>query len=334
MKIPLVIFFAMLACGLQGQQFQLGDEVRDVPDSRPSLPIYPYSPDGHITMIPEGQENVMYWPGEDSYRTAGKTVFEMAQSRKVLSAGGASDFDNGGAWLYSVFPQIGGRAIGFYHAEDHRFPGDPASKFIAYKSIARCESTDGGRTWKKDTQILTAAKPKPEAPEWSGLGDHCTVWDRRNDRYICFFQEEGILRMAMSTDPEGKPRTWKKWFEGAFSEPGLGGVATPIANLDQVHGGNPSVHWNTFLQRWIMVYHSWPGSLMLSQSDDLVSWSVPVVLLEPAANSKLWYATILGEADTIAGETATLVYADFPDSTKPERKFVAREITFLNPEAR
>ncbi len=274
---------------------------------------------------------LMFWPGRDSYCSTGKTIFKMGGVRKVLPMGDSKDFDNGGSWLYSVFPKVGERMVGFYHAEDHRFVGDPSSTFIAYKSIARCESANGGRDWKKDVQILTAEKPKPEKPEWSGLGDHCTIWDAKEKRYICYFQEEGILRMASSSDPEGKAGTWKKWFEGQFSEPGLGGRATPIPNLDQAHGGNPSVHWNTFLQRWVIVYHTWPGSLVMSQSDDLISWSVPVVLLNPAATAKVWYATILGESDTLAGEHAVLLYAYFPDINKHEREFLSRKITFLKP---
>jgi hypothetical protein len=38
--------------------------------------------------------------------------------------------------------------------------------------------------------------------------------------------------------------SWKKWFEGAFSEPSLGGSATPIPAIAHHREGNPSVLWN------------------------------------------------------------------------------------------
>jgi len=87
-----------------------------------------------------------FWPGEDSYRTTGTSVIEMKNCVKFLLKGNAGDYDNGGAWLYSVFRRGNRRMLGFYHAEDHRFPLSPESDFTAYKSIARCTSNDLGLT--------------------------------------------------------------------------------------------------------------------------------------------------------------------------------------------
>lgn len=318
-----------ISAHLFAQSFHVADEIQTVAGPIPEIPIYEYSPDGHLTVWPENSGWRMFWPGADSYSSQGASIFEMRKSQKVLARGGPGDFDNGGAWLYAVFPRGGGQMVGFYHAEDHNFSSDPSSTFIAYKSIARCVSQNAGQDWKKEGQILTSHEEKPDQPAWSGLGDHCVVWDEKGKRLICYYQEEGILRMASSPDPEGRAGTWKKWFEGGFSEPGLGGRSTPIVNLDQFPGGNPSVHWNTFLLRWVMVYHTWPGSIVLSQSDDLISWSLPESVIEPEAGSKVWYPTIVGSSDSVAGEKALLLYAYFPDIEKHERVFCSREITFL-----
>ena len=328
------LFLATSGMSLPAQEFRLSGEVKIVPAAKPELPIYVYSPDGHITAYPQRGNWIVFWPGTDSYSSEGKTISNLSGARKVLSKGDETEFDNGGAWLYAVFPQIGNRMLGFYHAEDHKFAADPTSTFIAYKSIARCSSTDGGRTWKKDAQILTGEKPKPEKAEWSGAGDHCVIWDAATKRYFCYFQEQGILRMAMSEDAEGRPGTWKKWFEGGFTEPGIGGRATPIPNLVDKEGGNPSVHWNTFLRRWVMVYHNWTGDLLISRSADLTSWTAPKLLLEkPSVAGKVWYPTIIGTTDKEAGEKAILLYAHFPDIEKHERRFESREITFLKDQA-
>ena len=37
-------------------------------------------------------------------------------------------------------------------------------------------------------EAQTLPEPKPEKAAWSGLGDHCVVWDEKNRRFLCFFQ--------------------------------------------------------------------------------------------------------------------------------------------------
>lgn len=43
---------------------------------------------------------------------------------------------------------------------------------------------------------------------------------------------------------------------GSFSQPGLGGREGEVKELG-VWGGNPSVTWNAYLERWLMVYPPW-----------------------------------------------------------------------------
>lgn len=312
------------------QDFTLG-EARVLPEPQPALPIYDYAPDGHYTVFRMDGALVMFWPGHDSYRSTGASIFEMRDCVKVLPMGAADSFDNGGAWLFSIFPREGKRLLGFYHAEDHKFAGDPQSKWTAYKSIARCESSDGGLTWSGREHILTAHAPKPEKPAWSGLGDHCTVWDETHRRFVCIFQEEGNLCAAMSADAEGRAGSWRKWFAGDFTEPGLGGRATPLPTLARHRGGNPSVIWNTFLNRWVMAWHRWEGDLWISTSEDLLAWTPPKLLLGKTEQApKVWYPTFIGETDKTGGETLQLLYAEFPDSKSAARRFLARTLTFTS----
>jgi len=162
---------------------------------------------------------------------------------------------------------------------------------------------------------------------------NCTVWDEQHRRLVCFFQEEAILCMAMSADPEGRPGTWKKWFEGGFTEPGLGGRATPLPDLAKRRGGNPSVHWNTFLHRWVIVWHRWAGDLWIATSADLLAWTAPKLLLDkPAGGGKVWYPTLIGASDQVGGEAVTLLYAEFPDDTSDKRRCLARELVFRKPQ--
>lgn len=330
--IPFVLL--LLCCGAlaNAQQFSLG-ESRVVPAPKPALSIYPFSPDGHISYFKSGNQFQMYWPGDPSFRSIGDDLFDMNYARAVLFPGDKSTFDNGGAWLYSVFPQGDNHLIGFYHAEDHEFKNDPASHFIAWKSIALATSDDNGITWKKQGQIIRSSKSKPADPAWGGNGDFCVVWDFANTRWVCFYQEH-YLCMAISSDPDGKPGTWKKYFQGSFSEPGLGGRNSAIPDLRDFAGGNPSVHYNTYLKKWVMVWHTWesssphPNSIWISTSKDLLKWTPPKVLLAAQGKERLWYPTIIGDSDVQAGQKAWLLYAKFADKLTSDREFVAREITF------
>lgn len=63
---------------------------------------------------------------------------------------------------------------------------------------------------------------------------------------------------------------------GSFSQPGLGGREGEVKELG-VWGGNPSITWNNYLQRWLMVWHGWdPPNILLSHSQDLLQWAPAV----------------------------------------------------------
>ena len=54
-----------------------------------------------------------------------------------------------------------------------------------------------------------------------------------------------------------------------------------------VWGGNPSVTWNDYLQRWLMVWHRWdPPNILLSHSQDLLHWApaVRIVVVRLSCN--------------------------------------------------
>ena len=325
------ILAALLVFGMHGflhaLDFKLGG-AREVPPPFPPIPKQQFLPDGHQTVFQADSKVWMFWPFEDSYRTSWTSIFEMRDPIVSLPRGPAGSFDSGGAWLYTVLQGREGRLLGFYHAEDRTFPLSPDSNFIAYKSIARCTSEDFGESWKNREQILTSHAPKPQKAEWSGLGDHCIVWDHEKRRLVCFYQEGGLLHMAESRDSQGHPGTWKKWYRGGFTEPGLGGRSKPIPAFAKHPGGNPSVLWNTFLERWLIVWHQWRGDLWISSSRDLMEWTPPKILLKkPWPRGKTWYPTLLGSSDKTGGEKLLLLYAEFPDADRHERRFMVRKMT-------
>lgn len=62
---------------------------------------------------------------------------------------------------------------------------------------------------------------------------------------------------------------------------------------------------------------------------DLIQWDAPILVVPPAPGERLWYPTIVGTSDVIAGQVADLAYAYFPDALDlSRRQFVRQSIQF------
>lgn len=296
------------------------------------LPLHQWIPDGHISVLPdEDGKYVMYWSEFNNSRTIGDSQYPEDQKTldpvdfifggRVGNEGPSNGYNDGGSWLMSVYRHHGDTLIGFYHGESHWYPRN--GNFTAWKSTCLAYSYDNGYTWEDQGQIVTSNTPKPETPTWGGSGDCCVIWDSVNSRWNCYHQEHNI-RLAVSYDPLGAPGTWKKYYDGEFNEDGMGGKSTPLSNLSEVAGSNPSVHWNTFLNKWVLVYYSWSGGIYLSVSNDGVNWESPRKIVSKG-NYDVTQATIIGETDIEAGRLARLYYAEFSSSG---RKMAGRDILF------
>jgi len=282
------------------------------------VPVYPWFPDGHISVIPEGTNWMMFWAEYESYRTLGPSQypqehFSLSPDTPVIGYRNrdSNTFNNGGSWLMSVHRQSGNDLIGFIHAEDHwtnPLPNTNSPPF-AWKSIGRVTSSDNGQSFGNAVQIITSSNTKPATPQWGGTGDFCIIRDETNSRWVCIFQEH-YLYAAVSTDPDASPGTWYKWKDGSWNSPGLGGDCDPI--LSSHAGANPSLHWNTYLNKWIMVWQAWADeSIYLSGTTDFINWDPPVKIISPVNGLTAQYVTIIGDSDVQAGENAWIYWADF-----------------------
>ena len=319
--------------------FEVGDRI-EVPNTA-NVPdfIWTWQPDGHISVLPDGEGGfMMYWALSIAWRTTGTSAYpeDMTRSdpnREVF--GGERDesaWDSGGSWLMSVIRRPDGGLVGFCHAEDHWWPQENPEN-IAWKSIGVTHSTDNGRSWTAGSQIITAHLTKPPTPEWGGAGDNSAVWDCRNRRFVIYYSEKVTnfrISAAATHDPSGRTG-WKKWNGSGFNSPAIGGKSTPLPGLFDQPGANPSVMWNTFLEKWVMVWHGWNGNTYLASSTDGIHWDRPRLVTRPVAGRvHAWYPTLIDGAkgDSVGGRDVRLYYADVSDDVDV-RDFVYRKITFV-----
>ena len=297
------------------------------------VPRKGYWLDGKITAIKFSwlTKFTLFWSGDNSYMQTDcetpwleSNINGLTDDMAVIgnSINPTDGFSDGGQWFIGVHELKGEKLVGFFHSESH-WPGQSC----AYKSIGVAYSEDHGKTWTAGDKMLSGTDPKPETSANDGrsygLGDGCVVWNEDRESWICYYsgfctaENDFVITMAESTDPEGKAGTWKKWdgtdftVEGCNQETGLGGPNTSISGLSAYHGGNPSVMYNTYLEKWIMVYHSWQSYIVLSYSEDGITWSSPVTLIsktmEPGGSM---YPNLIGsEGDTEGGRSIRIYYS-------------------------
>ena len=328
----LVWIIWILTTDLKSQNFVFGEKKYI---SNPGISIFPYFPDGHITYGNlDINRTFKVWAGSTSYITVGSSYFNQDSIwGDGLRRGDSFEFDNGGAWLYSVFPIDSTYWLGFYHAEDHVFPGFTNREQIAWKSIAQCVSFDRGRTWQKKGQIITTDQIKPQKPTWGGHADFTVVRDTQFNRWIAYYVVPEGLGVAISEDTFARVGTWRKYYKGSFSEPGIGGKASALDfSRDFRSGGNPSIIYSKKMGKWIMVYHDWNlRGIYLTQSNDLINWDFPILLIKNTSSvGKIWYPNLIGENNDVYSDSVLWIsYAEFSNNTLPERKYVTRTLVFI-----
>jgi hypothetical protein len=251
--------------------------------------------------------------------------------------------------------------IGFYHGEDHWFTdaGTTNSYYhdpIAWMGIGLVTSSDGGDTWTKYGMVLGVPDLKPDYPSpfspsnpnapWGGIGNHCTVLDNHSNpgqsAWVTFFPmiaSNGLtaghgITAAQTTDPNAARANWYAYYNGSFGtqQQFNEGMNSPLPGLDGNAGsdydhyslGNPSVHWNTKLNAWVLVAGTWDGTKILisysTSANIAAGWTEPVLLYSAPAGTTVKYPTIVGTDhlgnlnDTESGASATLYWAQFNSS--------------------
>ena len=261
-------------------------------------------------------------------RSAGPTQFNLGGTQPVV-LGESSHYPY---WIESTWRDKDGTVFAWYH---HEPEGVCGTLPLTAPKIGALVSTDGGVTFEDLGIVLESGYPVDCSAQngyfAGGHGDVSVVLSR-NGRYFYFLfgnysgprEAEGVAVARMPFERRNNPvGAVQKYYAGDWLEPGIGGLVTPIfpANVSWISSRTdsfwgPSVHWNSYLNTWVMLLNrsccspGWPQegiyvSFNRSLSDP-GAWSIPVKLMSGGD----WYPQVIGFApegtDKLAGQTARL----------------------------
>lgn len=229
--------------------------------------------------------------GRTTYSFFGPNLENLAYEGVALSRGNPGRFDDEGAWFNSAYKLNENHWIGWYHAEQDVGGG---AWHLTRQSMAFAESFNAGRTWTKPNypynQVLTVDVAFNNDPNKDDAGNARVL--KVGDYFYMFFTatSDWTINLARSKVSDlGKPGTWYKYYNGSFSEPGIGGKSTGIQNLI---GG--FVIYNSYLNRHLssLVSGRWGFHLAISNGDDLTSWqyfpgTTPETMIYPLVSHTL-----------------------------------------------
>jgi hypothetical protein len=294
-----------------------------------------------------------HWEGDTFYLFNSAPTPWRSSGPDLLHLGPASethynDEVNGGRWIEATWKDSDGTLYGWYHNEPH--PVCPSKPDLTAPRIGAVRSKDNGAHW-EDLGFVLEAPPYPLRCDTEdkffagGNGDFSVIPDEKQEYLYFFFssyypdaaeQGVGIARVSYANrnDPVGK--TWK-WYQGKWSEPGVGGHVTPVFPVKtpwhrkDVHAfWGPSIHWNTHLDTHVILMNyaidrDWTqGGIYASFNRDLANphgWSEPGEILNPKQitdnrnKNTGWYPQVIGtikparETDKRAGKVARLFVA-------------------------
>ena len=241
-------------------------------------------------------------------------------------------------WMEAVWSDDDGTLWGWYHCEPI---GLVESSTLTAPKIGAVVSFDGGHTILDLGIVLeTGEVLSPGAQNGyfaGGHGDCSVILDQDRKFFYFIFDNYGgpaetqgvvVARMAFEDrfNPVGKVY---KYCDGEWTEAGLGGRVTPVIPVNRAWQfkdpdafWGPSIHWNTYLNCYVMLLNHAQGEpgwaqegVYASYCFDLSlpkSWTVPVKILDKS-EFPAWYffypqvmGLEAGGTDTLAGQTARL----------------------------
>jgi len=260
--------------------------------------------------------------------STGASQFDIASTKPIWM----NSLKDAPVWIESVWVDDDQTVYGWYHTEAFVCGGT-----LSKPQIGAVLSYDGGESFVDLGIVLDSGDPldcsAPNRFFAGGHGDFTVLLDANRNYFYFYFgnysgddstQGVAVARLAFEDrfTPAGRVR---KYHNGSWNEPGLGGALTAIlpANVpwtreDTDSFWGPSLHWNYYLGKYVMLLTrsccgpGWPteGTYISFNSDvsNPRGWSVPQKILD--APEAWWYPQVigleLGASDREAGQVSRL----------------------------
>ncbi len=165
-----------------------------------------------------------------TYAVDGRDAGDMGgERREVLSPGAPGSQSDCGRWLTTAL-RAGDSVIGFVHQERNC----DYNAGHTDKSMAIATSSDGGLTWSDLGTVITGTD-SPTPGQTTGEGD-CTMVDGHDGFLYAYCLRASDWQTVVARTPLTDLTGWRKYHDGQWREPGLGGNATDIGFLGPTAG--------------------------------------------------------------------------------------------------
>ncbi len=226
-----------------------------------------YFPDGRLAFLQTRPSwRVLMTAGVKTVLLEGETMASLKSVDIVLAPGEKGAFDNGYAGINAVYDAGKAGLLAFYHAEDHEgMPSAGRGVPGFYCSVGLAVSDDDGKSFRKLGAVLTSSVAKNlKGRADQGVGE-LSVLAEPNGKYLYAYYTSHSraggrgVQICMARCPVSEaadPRAWKKFHEGGFGQPGLGGRDTVVvtAKDQSADAFLPHVTWSRALRKFVMVY--------------------------------------------------------------------------------
>jgi len=226
-----------------------------------------------------------------TYAIDGPTIWDMGGERRaVLRGGEPGSISDCGRWLTST-TRSGDEVIGLVHQErDCDYEVGRTGK-----SMAIATSPDDGLSWSEPQTVITGTDTL-QPDRITGEGD-CSMVDGMDGYLYAYCLRNSDWQTIVARAPQSDSTNWHKYYEGGWTEPGLGGKATAIGFLGPGAGYLLNDGWVA-----AVATDPWFGGVRLSLSADKISFvdlDEPLLTIDgsnwdrPAETDLIAYGTIL-----------------------------------------
>jgi hypothetical protein len=293
------------------------------------------------------QVRLLFQALNETYLVTGTDLKHLTSASKVLGSGDPGEFDNAGTGIDATI-RLNNHLYAFYEGRDNEgeLPTNGQAGFKGmYCGIGLAESANDGNTWTKKGEIISSAKPKTWS-DWSGqsirgVGCPSGLIDATNTYAYVYYVEfsglkNGVPGICLARAPLNKgiplPGNWEKFYQGDFTEPGLGGKETPVVDGYALNAAAmyPHVTFSKSLNKYILTFNFnrvaearqemtlSKSGVYITLSDDGIHWSAPVKLITTYSQRVLGLAIAIEPTlifDTPDSLSGWLLYAYSPKYT-------------------